>query len=172
MLGAQPAKEAQQKPIEQLIERFADAWNGHDAAGVAANFAEDAEVTNWRGDYTQGRAAIERGLKSAFASPAFKESNYLLDLRRVRFVQPDVASVEIEWTMTGARNPDGSSRGTRQGLIVWTAVRREGQWRVAVMHTVDFTSYSREADDGAGKDLGDPEEKGPPEKPVPDNDSN
>ena len=55
-------------PIRQLAEAFVAAWNEHDAAGMAAVFAEDADCVTLGGDWWRGRAAIEADLAGDHAT--------------------------------------------------------------------------------------------------------
>jgi ketosteroid isomerase-like protein len=48
----------------------------------------------------------------------------------VRFLDPDVAVVHWSWTGTGDRNPDGTARQRRYGMMTMVAVKRTGSWRV------------------------------------------
>jgi uncharacterized protein (TIGR02246 family) len=69
----QSGREADQKAIRELMDRFMDAWNRHDAHAFAAVFAEDADFTNWRGVGASGQSKIEEFHAPVFAT-VFKNS--------------------------------------------------------------------------------------------------
>ena len=82
--------------IEQIVQRFVDAWNRHDAHDLAADFAEDADFTNVFGMQAKGREAIERFHAPVFRT-MFKDSRLAAGEIRIRTVRPDVAAVDLHW---------------------------------------------------------------------------
>jgi ketosteroid isomerase-like protein len=51
-----------------------------------------------------------------------------------------LASVDVDWQMTGVRNPDGSPRPARKGLLSWIMAKQgDGSWLVEIMHMNEFT---------------------------------
>lgn len=129
------------EPAERAVARIADtlveAWNRHDARDFALAFAEDAEFTNVFGMRASGRAAIERFHAPVFAT-MFKDSNLVAVERRARVLRDDVATLEILWEMSGARDPSGAPWPARRGLINLVATRAADGWRIAEMHNMDL----------------------------------
>jgi uncharacterized protein (TIGR02246 family) len=133
-----------QTAIESLISGFVQAANTNELQAFAAIFAEDAEFTNMFGQRAKGRTAIEK-----FHAPLFSEQRQdlpsivnaelkVLD-RRIRFLRPDVAAVDVNWQQTGAiAAADGQPWGSRIGLSSWVVTREEGVWAIAVMHNMDL----------------------------------
>jgi uncharacterized protein (TIGR02246 family) len=74
-------------------------------------------------------------------SGVYSETHQTGHVRSVRFLKPDVAAVDVDWEMTGAKNPDGSMRPTRKGLhsLIMTK-QSDGSWLIAVMHVHEFTN--------------------------------
>jgi len=62
--------ETDEHAIREVMDRFMDAWNRHDAKSFAAVFSEDADFTNVRGSGATGRAKIE-----AFHAPFSRPSS-------------------------------------------------------------------------------------------------
>ena len=62
---------------------------------------------------------------------------------RLRFLRPDVASVDVLWTQSGSKTPDGKDRGIRKGLASWVVTRDDGAWQVEVMHNMDLLPVVR-----------------------------
>jgi hypothetical protein len=50
----------------------------------------------------------------------------------VRFLRPDVAVVHWSWNIAGDKNPDGTLRQPRYGLMTMVAEKRLGVWLVVV----------------------------------------
>jgi uncharacterized protein (TIGR02246 family) len=106
--------------------------------------APDADVTNVRGMTVRGRKAIEEFMRPLFegdttkGNPSFKDAVHKVDEVRIRFLRPDVASVDLRWTQTGSKSPDGKDRGTRKGLASWVVTKEGGNWQVAVMYNLEL----------------------------------
>ncbi len=79
-----------------------------DAHAFSMVFHEDADFTNVWGMTAHGRKAIEefhRPLLEGDGSgpvPSFKHAELKVLDTRIRFLRPDVASVDATWTQTGA----------------------------------------------------------------------
>jgi uncharacterized protein (TIGR02246 family) len=128
--------------IAQTVADFLNAWNRHDAHAFAETFTEDADFTNVAGDHDQGRAHIEAFHAPMFNS-TFKDSHQTASIRSIRFLRPDLAAVDVDWEMTGARSPDGTPRPLRKGLLNWVmAKQRDGSWLIQVMHNTDLTNFA------------------------------
>src|SRR5262245_8410546 len=130
--------------VRELAAAFEKTHNKHDAKAFAALFAPDGDFTNVKGMTARGRKAIEEFHRPLFegdtskANPSFKDAIVKIDEVKVRFIRPDVASVDILWTQTGSKPPDGKDRGTRKGLASWVVTKDIGTWQVAVMHNMDL----------------------------------
>ena len=139
LLSAQTAPPARPEAegIRKVVDAFVDAWNQHDVHAFAAAFAEDADFTNVRGVGAHGRAAVEEFHAPVFAT-VFKSSHQTAKNIQIRFLAPDLASVDVRWEMTGAVGPDGVPIPVRQGLLNWIVTRREGRWLILIMHNQDL----------------------------------
>lgn len=131
-----PAVAASEAQIRRTLADFEAAWNAHDPQAFARAFAEDADFTNVRGVGAHGRAAIEAFHAPLFAT-RFRDSNQHLAASTIRFVRPDVAAVDVRWTMTGARGPDGQAAAPRAGLLNLVMTPTGDRWLVTVMHNMD-----------------------------------
>lgn len=129
------------RAIGAIPVAFADAWNAHDAAALCAPFHPDADFTNVFGMRASGREAIE-----AFHAPIlrtiFRDSRLMIDDVHVRLVRPDVAVVDVRWTMSGAVSPTGEPWPERHGLMDLVCTEEAGRWGIAVMHNTDLPDES------------------------------
>ncbi len=121
-----------------IVDRFLAGWNAHDAHVFASAFAPDADFTNVRGASASGRANIEQFHAQAFQK-MFMQSHQTAEVKKIRFLKPDVAVVDVRWEMTGALSPDGISRPVRTGLLDLVFTSSSGGWLITVMHNVDLT---------------------------------
>jgi uncharacterized protein (TIGR02246 family) len=136
--------ESEARSVQAVIESLADAMNRCDAAAFADHFTEDGEFTNVVGLYSKGREAIRKFHEPLFAPaptpglPSFR--NALLSVRetRVRFLRPDVASVDARWVQMGAMDADGKPSPERRGLLNCVMLKDEGAWLIAVSHNMDL----------------------------------
>ena len=135
----QSGKEADQKAIRDVMDRFIDAWNGHDAHAFAAVFAEDADFTNVLGIGASGRSKIEEFHAPVFAT-IFKNSHQKYDDIKIRFIRDDIAAVDVHWQMTGATDPQGNPWPDRHGLLNFVMAKDAGRWQIVVMHNLDLSA--------------------------------
>ncbi|MCI4328010.1 MAG: SgcJ/EcaC family oxidoreductase [Thermoplasmata archaeon] len=126
------------RAIRALMAEFRAAWNAHDAARLSAVFAEDADYTSWRGNRAGGRVGV-RAHHSAGFQATLKESVLTVDGLKIREVRPDIASVDVWWSMTGARDEAGALRPPRRGLMDLIVRKSEkGSWEILVFHNVEL----------------------------------
>ena len=141
-------KTKDEEDIKALAVAFENAMNANDAVALSEVFCEDADFTNVIGMTVHGRKAIEEFHRPLLEGdgtngiPSFKNAHFKTAETRVRFVGPDVASVDVTWTQSGS-TLNGKDRGPRRGLMNWTATKNGGEWRVAVMHNMDLLPVER-----------------------------
>jgi uncharacterized protein (TIGR02246 family) len=123
--------------VESVAHRLIEAWNRHDPHAFAAVFAADAEFTNVFGMQATGRGKIEQFHAPIFET-MFKDSHLSADSVRSRLVRPDVATLDLRWSMTGARDPIGNEWPRRRGLISVVATRDHDEWLIATMHNLEL----------------------------------
>jgi uncharacterized protein (TIGR02246 family) len=123
--------------IQDIVGALVTAWNRHDAHALAAVFAEDADFTNVFGMVAKGRPAIE-ALHAPLFQTMFKDSHLVAVETKTRLIRPDVASVDVRWQMTGARDPLGNPWPEREGLLNWIATRHGDTWLIDVSHNMDL----------------------------------
>ena len=128
-----------EQAIKGLAHALERAWNRRDAHALAEVFAADADFTNVFGMLATGRAAIE-GLHAPLFKTMFKDSHLTVTETNVRMIRPDVAAVDVKWTMTGARDPHGNPWPERAGLLNWIATGHGDGWLIDVSHNMDLPS--------------------------------
>jgi uncharacterized protein (TIGR02246 family) len=134
------AQEEDRAALERAVQNYMDQWNKHDVHAVAMAYAEDCDFVNNFGTLTHGRAAMEATF-GPFMTGVYSQTHQTGQVRMIRFLKPDVAAVDVDWEMTGAKNQDGSLRPTRKGLhsLIMTK-QSDGSWLIAVMHVHEFTN--------------------------------
>jgi len=125
--------------IQQVVERWGDAWNRHDMARMAELVSDDADFVNVWGMHWHGRAEIEREHAERHRTQ-FKDSVWTTRDVRLQFIGLDVALVHLRWEMASGRDPDGTPRPPREGLFTWVMVKEPGRWRIRAAHNTNVGS--------------------------------
>jgi uncharacterized protein (TIGR02246 family) len=139
LLFALGTADAQPSSAESEIQRFlaqmTAAWNRGDAAGIANLAHKDITFTILDGSVFKGRDVFESKHRGVLTG-AFKGSTQVFTTRRVTFVRPDVALVDIDASISG-----GAARPVRSSLLL--ALEKEGQeWKIAGLHNTLQRSLS------------------------------
>jgi uncharacterized protein (TIGR02246 family) len=127
-------RDADAAAIKQFVANFADTWNSHDAHGVAMHYVEDGDFASVKGEPSHGRKELEDHYTTIF-STFLKNAHTTDTVRSIRFLGPDLASVDIDWLVTDPAAPGGV---LRKGLLNWVVTRRNGQWMIVVYHEQAF----------------------------------
>jgi uncharacterized protein (TIGR02246 family) len=122
-----------------IVDRFIAGWNAHDAHMFGTAFAEDADFTNWRGVSVSGRDNIEQ-LHAQVFQKLFMHSHETAAVKKIRFLKPDIAVVDVGWEMTGAVSAEGVPIPYRTGLLALVCTSSAGRWVITVMHNLDLTT--------------------------------
>ncbi len=127
--------------IRQVVAGFSDGWNRHDAAAMCASLSDDVQWTNWRGEALHTRQDVQDQHAMLFAD-LYKSTHRTDEVKSVTYLRPDLAAVDDYWTMTGAKNRDGSDWPYRLKLAsVHSSWRcRRNLWVIIVSHTADFNA--------------------------------
>jgi uncharacterized protein (TIGR02246 family) len=124
--------------IRELVQDAMDAWNRHDVSSFIRTYAQDADLTTVVGTSVRGPEAIRDHHTQIFET-IFKKSHITAGEIKVRFLNSDIASVDVRWEMTGALEWDGKVIPIRRGLLNWIVTRHGDRWLVTVMHNQEFT---------------------------------
>src|SRR6202051_564978 len=127
-------RDADTAAIKQCVAGFADTWNSHDAHGVAMHYVEDGDFSSIKGEASHGRKELEDHYTTIF-STFLKNAHTTDTVRSIRFLGPDIASVDIDWLVTDPGAPGGV---LRKGLLTWIVTKRSGQWMITIYHEQSF----------------------------------
>ena len=127
-------------PIRAIVAAQAAAWDKGDAACFAKDIAPDVAFTNLFGMVMYGGPSFldrQRQVLSTF----FKGTTKRHTIRRIRFVTPDVALVDIDNEVHGVTAmPVGVSvppDGIIRSQLLEVFVRRDSRWLIEAFHNVD-----------------------------------
>ena len=130
---------ADESAIKQAVATFSDGWNSHDAHAMCMSLADDVEWVNWRGEAVHTRKEVE-DIHSKLFSGLYKNTHRVDTVNSIRYLTPELASVENHWSMTGAKTRDGADWPYREGYVNYLMAKRNGRWVVIISHTADFNT--------------------------------
>ncbi len=117
-----PAR-ADEAAVKKMVNDYANAFNSKDIDAVAAFWTPDGlHIDRETGERTEGREAIVNDIREAFQ--AGSDAKILGRIEAVRFIRPDVASVEGIVTMSV---PGADATQTEFSSIV---VSSDGKWMI------------------------------------------
>ena len=125
--------------IRELMGQLVDAWNRGDADAYGARYRDDATFTNVNGMFHVSREEFNRRHDDIFRG-ALKGSTITLTPRKIRFIRPDVAVVDVDCGVFGAGvKPPGVQAGSDGSLhtsLLLVLVKESGSWWIAAYHNV------------------------------------
>jgi uncharacterized protein (TIGR02246 family) len=127
-------RDADTAAIKQAVAAFQDAWNSHDAHAVAMRYVEDGDFSSIKAEDSHGRKELEEHYTTIF-STFLKNAHTTDTVRSIRFLGPELASVDIDWLVNEPSAPGGV---LRKGLLTWVVTKRNGQWMIAIYHEQSF----------------------------------
>jgi uncharacterized protein (TIGR02246 family) len=150
IVGSGASAQLQTKQDEDVLrglpQRFQVGFNRHDAHQLAQMMAEDVEFVTVGLTWLRGRADFEK-YHARLLTGRFHEIAWTVLDTDLQFIRPEVAVVRHSWTAEGDRNPDGSVRPQRFGLMTMVVEKRNGTWLVVAVQNVNApTSGTRPAE--------------------------
>jgi len=129
--GAEGGSPEDEAALRQVQEEFAAAWNQHDPTAMARFWAEDGDWLGPDGYFAQGRAAVESYLSEAHTGD-WATSKNTITVTSIRFLKPDVAAVNAEYNLTGARDWFNNPIPNQKILATSIMVKKDGKWLTSV----------------------------------------
>ena len=125
--------------VHELYRGLLDAWNKRDAQVFGAFYAEDGNQIGFDGSQMNGRAEIETHLRQIFAD--HMTATYVGKVREIRFLNDETALLRSVVGMIPHGQTDiNPATNAIQSLV---AVKRGGQWRVALFHNTPAAFHGR-----------------------------
>lgn len=128
-------KAKEEEAIKQILVNYENAWNRHDAKGLADQYHPDATWVNWFGAYSKGQPDIQAHYQTVHGA-YFKTSHfYTRAIEDITFVKPDVAILHMRTGLTGDERYPGETFEFRRTLVV---TKREAGWRILAGQNAKF----------------------------------
>jgi uncharacterized protein (TIGR02246 family) len=130
--------DADSAAIKQCVAGWEDAWNRHDAHATAMAYVEDGDFSSTTGVPSHGWRELEAHYNEIFTT-FLKDAHRTDTVRSIRFLSPEIAVVDIDWQMAGARTRDGKDAPNRKGLLTWVVSKQhDGHWMITIYHESAF----------------------------------
>jgi uncharacterized protein (TIGR02246 family) len=127
LYGQQPDTMKEKAAIQQLVKNYEDAWNRHDAKGLADNYDANATWVNWFGAYYIGKKDIQDHYEIVHRT-YFKPSHYFTrSIEDIIFVKPDVAISHVRTGLTDDARYPGQTFEFRRTIVL---TRHDGTWLI------------------------------------------
>ena len=134
---------ASEAPIRTIVADQVVAWNAGDGQAYARHLAPEASFTNLFGMVMYGAPAFAKR-HAEILDTFYKGTTKHHFIRRIRFVTPDVAIVDIDNEVRGVKAMPGGivipPDGVVKTQLMEVFVRREGRWWIEAYHNVDVKS--------------------------------
>jgi uncharacterized protein (TIGR02246 family) len=134
---AQGGSPADEKAIRDIEAQWEAAWNRHDVAAMAANYAPDSDAINLAGEWFKGRAAFVNSLEELH-SDKVKGSVWQTEQTNIRFLTPEIVVVHVYINSRGDRNPDGTIMPPRHAILTRVEVKRDGRWLIVASQATNI----------------------------------
>ena len=104
--------------VQNLVDKFRDAFNSHDPERLGSLLTEDGEWIDVFGNTMIGRKEVENQHAYPFTT-VLKEARADAKSYRSKWITDEIVSVDIKWESSGHRTPEGKPIPTiRYGLIL------------------------------------------------------
>jgi uncharacterized protein (TIGR02246 family) len=120
--------------VMKCVAAWDEAWNRHDAHATTMSYEQDGDFAGVNGEPSHGWKELEAHYNQIFTG-FLKDAHRTDTVRSIRFLTPDVASVDIDWQLTGAKTKDGRDI---KGLLTWIVTKHDGQWLITSYHETIF----------------------------------
>ncbi|MGN6539997.1 MAG: SgcJ/EcaC family oxidoreductase [Ginsengibacter sp.] len=121
--------------IKKVVTKFETIFNQKDAKETARFWAEDGDYITYLGELLHGRDEIEKYFQATFTR-YYQTAHDKLFEPTIRFLEPDIAAVDVKWEVSGATSSDGKPKLAFKGIMVWTMTKENGEWLIKIMHNV------------------------------------
>jgi uncharacterized protein (TIGR02246 family) len=126
-----PAVRAAENPedvgIHKRHDEWCAAWNKHDPKLMASFFFPDGDLINPFGKHCHGTAEIEKLFTDEQSGP-MAGTTYSGTIEHIRYLNRNIAIVDVAGEITGMKAPDGSTAPPFKHHVTWIAENKGGKW--------------------------------------------
>jgi uncharacterized protein (TIGR02246 family) len=135
----------EEKAIESQINAFITSWNKHDFSDMNNYVAEDCDFVNIVGMHWKGREEIQYAHQT-YHDQFFKKTTMEKQSITIRFLNPDIAVVHLNWHIGAFDAPDGSIRGNNDDLATFIFIKTNSKWLLTAAENVEISESAKPFD--------------------------
>jgi uncharacterized protein (TIGR02246 family) len=125
--------------VEALYEKLIAGWNAHDAAAMAAPFADDGVIIGFDGSVSSGRETIGKEMASIFAD--HETGRYAVKLQSIRPLGPQAVILRaIAGLVQPGQSVINPQTNSHQTVV---AEAQDGQWRIVLFQNTPAQFHGR-----------------------------
>ncbi len=132
ILFGQSKNSKEDTAIREVITRFYDGWNVHDADKMVSVYADSIDHINAFAEWRTGKQTMKEELIKFHAGPG-KDSRKTITFEKIRFIKPDVAMAIVRQI----------SKVGNLGMYILS--KESGKWLVVSFANVPYTLKTEEA---------------------------
>ncbi len=125
-----------ERTIRGMVDQAVARLNKGDVSALDDFWDENADYVGVDGAMIKGRAQMGAFFRKMAES---SKGQQVASVEQIRFITPEVATVDGSWTVTGARGADGKELSPIRGRGFEVVQKRNGKWRfIATREMVIF----------------------------------
>lgn len=127
----QDVQQDDESAIKDLMQKYYEAWNAHDAKKLALLYAEDGDIRTPWNTVGKNRKEVEEIFASQF-NKSMKNSHAGGSSPSIRMLKPNLAFVDLESTITGMGSPQMGQYAPMHHHVAFILIKKNGKWEVLI----------------------------------------
>jgi len=133
---AASVNEEDERIIRGMVNQAVTRLNKGDISALEDFWDENADYVGVDGMLIKGRAQMQAFFRKMTES---SKGQQIASVEQIRFIAPDLATVDGSWTVTGAKGADGKELAPIKGRGFEVVQKRNSRWRfIATREMVIF----------------------------------
>jgi len=133
---AASSNEEDERTIRGMVDQAVARLNKGDVSVLDDFWDENADYVGVDGTLIKGRAQMQAFFRKMAESST---EHQIASVEQIRFITPELATVDGSWTVTGVRGADGEELAPIKGRGFEVVQKRNGKWRfIATREMVIF----------------------------------
>jgi uncharacterized protein (TIGR02246 family) len=133
---AASTNEEDERTIRGMVDQAVARLNKGDVSALDDFWDENADYVGVDGTFIKGRARMQAFFRKMAESSTGQQ---VASVEQIRFITPELATVDGSWTVTGAKGADGMELAPIRGRGFEVVQKRNGKWRfIATREMVIF----------------------------------
>jgi uncharacterized protein (TIGR02246 family) len=128
--------EGDERTIRGMVDQAVARLNNGDLSALGDFWDENADYVGVDGTFIKGRSQMQAFFRRIAKSNTEQQ---IASVEQIRFITPELATVDGSWTVTGAKGADGKELAPIKGRGFELVQKRNGRWKfIATREMVIF----------------------------------